>query len=80
MTKATAGERLAMRWFDITRRELVGWAGGYELAKSADRLLARERRKVAEDVLAMLGGVRMYQSDFDMFCKEVRAKYGKGKR
>lgn len=79
MTKATAGERFAMRWFNVTLRVLVAWEDGHKLAKAADILLARERAKVAEDVLEMVANTPPNVT-FDKIAEEVRAKYGKVKR
>jgi hypothetical protein len=76
MTKATAGERLFMRAMRIPDE----WPFP-KRSSCLERALARERAKVAEDVLAMLDKAPTHHSDFDMFCKDVRAKYGrKGKR
>ena len=78
MTKATAGERFAMRWFNVTLRVLVAWEDGHKLAKAADILLARERRKAAEDVLAMAwNGAYVDGRSYVAFAEQVRAKYGK---
>ena len=75
MTKATAGERLV--------RSTLGIDDDYadKIAKRIDRLLARERAKVAEDVLAMLEVIASDWPHWHQEIKEkVRAKYGKGKR
>lgn len=78
--KATAGERFAMKWFNVTLKVLVDWEDGHKLVKSLDILLARERRKVAEDVLAMVANTPPNVT-FDKIAEDVRAKYGtrKGK-
>jgi len=80
MTKATAGERFAMRWFNVTLRVLVAWEDGHKLAKAADILLARERAKVAEDVLAIAARTDISIDDLCRLSENVRAKYGKGTR
>lgn len=80
--KATAGERFAMRHFDTTidvarnKGCLVN-----DVAVKIDRLLIRERAKVAEDVLAMADAdVNIPAAAYYSLEKNVRAKYGKAKR
>ena len=77
--KATAGERFAIRHFDTTI-EVARNKGCFvnDLAVKIDRLLARERRKVAEVVLVMIAMNRdIPTSVYNAIQTEVRAKYGK---
>ena len=83
-TKATAGERFCLRYLRKgTRLKVIREGSQFELSRAAaawiDRLLARERAKVAEDVLAIAAS--SYPSiSSGKVAEEVRAKYGKGKR
>src|SRR5574343_956630 len=67
--KATAGERFVGKMEDHNVN--LSDTGRREIAKSIDRLLARERRKVAEDVLAMADDVAQTK---DELVAKVRAK------
>lgn len=93
MTKATAGERFAAKYLGITIDDLRGepetddQRERQRIVKSLDRLLARERAKVAKDVLAMADDILVDMPNVsakaysDTVKAEVRAKYGaKGKR
>ena len=85
MTKATAGERFCLRYLRKgTRLKDIREGSQFELSRAAaawiDRLLARERAKVAEDVLAMMWEIGVYVPDYEAFERAVRAKYGKGTR
>lgn len=86
MTKATAGERWVLRHLmkmhvnAINLEELRDFESYDEerkIAKAIDSYAARERRKVAEDVMAMADDVAQTR---DELAAKVRAKYGKGKR
>src|SRR5574343_363670 len=74
--KATAGERFVGKMEDHNVN--LSDTGRREIAKSIDRLLARERRKVAEDVLAIAcnsGAVN--GKSYHTLEAAIRAKYGK---
>lgn len=78
MTKATSGELFAAKWLGCSVRKLRGYSGASSLVGGIENLLARERAKVAEDVLAMVKSEDRYLHA--VIVDRVRAKYGKGKR
>lgn len=80
MTKATAGERFVMGSLKATKREVREFETFAAYAKYFDDFISRERRKVAEDVLAMVWEIGVYVPDYEAFERAVRAKYGKGTR
>ena len=83
--KATAGERFCLRYLRKgTRLKDIREGSQFELSRAAaawiDRLLARERAKVAEDVLvAFEKSPGVAGSVYQAIAAMVRAKYGKGK-
>ena len=82
MTKATAGERFAAKFYGMKIRSLAYCVKSHpavQLAKAIDRAFFKRDAKVAEDVLAMVANTPPYVT-FDKIAEEVRAKYGKGKR
>ena len=78
MTKATAGERFVAKWLGCSVRKLRGYSGASSLVEGIENMLARERAKVAEDVLAMAwNGAYVDGRSYVAFAEQVRAKYGK---
>lgn len=81
MSKATAGERLAAKFYGWTIREVK--SSPNTLAKCVDHILDIERAKVAEDVLAMAypATVELTGTERAKVLKNlsqaIRAKYGK---
>jgi len=79
MTKATPGEQFVMGSLKATKREVREFETFAAYAKYFDDFIARERAKVAEDVLEMVANTPPNVT-FDKIAEEVRAKYGKVKR
>jgi len=73
MKKATAGERIAAKQFATTVLSLR--SGAWNAPRKLAALIDRERAKVAEDVLAIVG---RHVAEGELYCieSEVRAKYG----
>lgn len=90
MTKATVGERWVLRHLMKMHvnaisleelRDFDSYAEERKIAKAIDDHAARERAKVAEDVLAMADAdVNIPAAAYYSLEKNVRAKYGKAKR
>lgn len=95
MTKATAGERWVLRYLMkmhmsddhlMQLREFGAYREERMIANKIDSHAARERLKVAEDVLAMVSSVAKDYPNASAGAinysigTQVRAKYGKGKR
>lgn len=77
MTKVTAGERIAAKWYGCRVKELRTRPGPMALVAALDREFARRDAKVAEDVLgAFEKSPGVAGSAYQAIATVVRAKYG----